>query len=223
MLPKTAGLGGGQSISGLQRYLSSGGRDDRQQQPKEKSLKGHAVVIESRAGSKQWIALGLLVAAHAGFAACFWREQAIAIGDFGGFIGLGILVSQPMLCAFWAAFGPQPCFSRLLCSFLLCPDLVCRGSRSIAEYAFGHRDAHDWAVGDSCRRNRSPVDGTMDIPLAGHSHHRQRRPFRLPRKSIRRQAPAHSHYDYRCRLRTSSVVGHYDSSPESPAFALSWQ
>ena len=116
MLPKTAGLGGGQSISGLQRYLSSGGRDDRQQQPKEKSLKGHAVVIESRAGSKQWIALGLLVAALMWALLPTFGEKKQSRLEIWGALFVGLLVSQPILFRILGGIRPAANFSVDCCA-----------------------------------------------------------------------------------------------------------
>jgi hypothetical protein len=67
-----------------------------------------------------WIVLGLLVAAQAGLGAYSWREQASSFQDVAELMILGVLLSQPIPFALWAAFAPQSFFRRLLCSFLLC-------------------------------------------------------------------------------------------------------
>jgi hypothetical protein len=70
---------------------------------------------------KHWIVLGLLVVAQAGLGAFLnGRLNIITTADLGAPLTIGLLFSQPILLAFWAAFAPQPLYQRFLWSFLLC-------------------------------------------------------------------------------------------------------
>jgi len=75
---------------------------------------------EKRSIPWHWVVLGLLVVAQAGVGAYF-NGQISKMGESAGeFLTLGLLFSQPVLLAFWAAFAPQPFYQRFLWSFLLC-------------------------------------------------------------------------------------------------------
>lgn len=70
---------------------------------------------------KHWIALGLLVLAHAALGAYFTPIGKRAVEDeTGAFLMIGVLASQPILFAIWAAFAPQRFYHRFLWSLLLC-------------------------------------------------------------------------------------------------------
>jgi len=73
---------------------------------------------ESRSFSRHWIVLGLLVVAQTGIGAYF--NGQIDMRGNGWLLTIGLLFSQPILLAFWAAFAPQPFYQRFLWSFLLC-------------------------------------------------------------------------------------------------------
>jgi len=68
---------------------------------------------------KHWIVLGLLVVGHAGIGAYLYsnRPKSFSIADF---MMEGVLISQPILLAFWAGFASQPFPQRFLWAFLLC-------------------------------------------------------------------------------------------------------
>jgi hypothetical protein len=71
---------------------------------------------------KYWVVLGVLIFVHAAFGA-YLNPIGTPVG-VGGTIGrymiMGVLVSQPILFAIWAAFAPQRFYHRFLWSFLLC-------------------------------------------------------------------------------------------------------
>jgi len=79
-----------------------------------------------RATSFHWIVLGLLVMAHAGLGTLL--NPAGLPGNPGSNpvipLALGVLVSQPLLCAFWTAFAPQRFYHRLLWGLLLCASVA---------------------------------------------------------------------------------------------------
>jgi hypothetical protein len=67
-----------------------------------------------------WIVLGFLVVAHTGLGAYFNGRLGNIKGHVDEFLTMGLLFSQPMLLAFWAAFAPQPFYQRSLWCFFLC-------------------------------------------------------------------------------------------------------
>ena len=68
---------------------------------------------------KHWIVLGLLVVAQAVVGVYLYRKPYSEIGELGESLVQGVLMSQPVLLAFWTAFASQPFRQRFLWAFLL--------------------------------------------------------------------------------------------------------
>lgn len=72
--------------------------------------------------SKSGIGVGLLVVALATLGVCMnpMGVQGVSVEDVGLCLRLGVVFSQPLLFAFWAALSSQRLYRRFLWSFLLC-------------------------------------------------------------------------------------------------------
>ena len=66
-----------------------------------------------------WVVLGLLVVAHAGLGS-YYNSIGTDLFRSKDTMLAGLLSSQPLLLAFWAAFAPQRFYDRILWSLLLC-------------------------------------------------------------------------------------------------------
>jgi len=75
--------------------------------------------FEKRSIPWHWIVLGLLVVGHAGIGAYLYGTPPTEIGRSGELVMGGVLMSQPILLAFWAGFASQPFRQRFLWAFLL--------------------------------------------------------------------------------------------------------
>ena len=75
---------------------------------------------EKRSIPWHWIVLGLLVAAHAMIGTYSIRKLVGSDASFGSLLMAGVIFSQPMFFAFWAALAPQRFYTRFLWSVLLC-------------------------------------------------------------------------------------------------------
>jgi hypothetical protein len=69
-----------------------------------------------------WITLGLLVVAHVEFGVFLSPAGIYGNSTYHFLLApvLGFLFSQPLLCAFWTAFAPQPFYHRVLCGLPIC-------------------------------------------------------------------------------------------------------
>ena len=75
---------------------------------------------EKRSVPWHWSVLGLLVVAQAGLGAYLSPTFSSGSGALGMGATLGVLLSQPLLLAFWAGFASQRFFQRFLWTYVLC-------------------------------------------------------------------------------------------------------
>lgn len=91
----------------------------------EELLQEETAGAESLENGSRWkisgtgIVLGLLLVAHVVFNLVFFNPNSHRVDDYPFMMTVGVLLSQPILFSFWAAFAPQRFYHRFLWCLLL--------------------------------------------------------------------------------------------------------